>query len=362
MTEYKIKTPEKGYMIEIDENLDGLKECLDKISFSGKACIISCDDVWSVHGDLLKNALKDLDVKIFELILDKDFDCTDISAFDRAYTLFTDNSFTRNDFVIAFGGRQICEYAGFAAATFKRGLKLIEIPTSLLSMSMSVGSRAGGCLKAERGNISLIYHPVLVFMDTEFALTLSPADYYSGFADIMRAAIVKSSSVYEWLIDKLYEISERDPQIVRDMVEQTVSLKKIYADKDIKGVNESLLYDLGAYTADAIYETEPDRTYGEALALGTIVNAYISMKKEMLSLEEYLEIRDMFVPFNLPITIDKKDTDALLKKIRKNAQIAGNGFVLLKKIGKAVICEVSDEEIKAALDEISFSDDDFVVE
>lgn len=89
------------------------------------------------------------------------------------------------------------------------------------------------------------------------------------------------------------------------------------------------------------------------------------MKKDMLSLDEYLEIRDMFVPFNLPISVENIDVDEVVslshKFIKKDEQ--GQCFILLKKLGKAVIDRnVTDDEIKAAISEIRFSDDDFIVE
>ena len=101
--------------------------------------------------------------------------------------------------------------------------------------------------------------------------------------------------------------------------------------------------------------------HGECVALGCVAAAYISWKREMLTMEEYYEIRDMFVPFYLPISVDEINPSEILRltKSDKKMEAGKIKFVLLNKIGKAVIdTTVTDEEILAAINEIHFSDED----
>ena len=101
--------------------------------------------------------------------------------------------------------------------------------------------------------------------------------------------------------------------------------------------------------------------HGECVALGTVAAAYISWKKEMLSMEEFYEIRDMFVPFYLPISVDDIDPQEILKLTKSDKKMEADKikFILLKKIGKAVIDRtVTDDEILAAIEEINFSEED----
>ena len=113
---------------------------------------------------------------------------------------------------------------------------------------------------------------------------------------------------------------------------------------------------------DAIEKAKNFELYhGECVALGTVAAAYISWKKEMLSMEEFYEIRDMFVPFYLPISVDDIDPQEILKltKSDKKMEAGKIKFILLKKIGKAVIDRtVTDDEILAAIEEINFSEED----
>ena len=100
--------------------------------------------------------------------------------------------------------------------------------------------------------------------------------------------------------------------------------------------------------------------HGECVALGMVAASYIAYKRELLTFDEYYEIRDMFVPFNLPISIDDVDIEEVLAYTKSDKKMENNQikFVLLKKIGKAVVDKtVSDDEIRAALKEIVYVED-----
>ena len=159
----------------------------------------------------------------------------------------------------------------------------------------------------------------------------------------MKSALIKDALFYEWLIENMYEICEREPATLEEMVIRTCSIKKMVVEKDPEKAKNFELY------------------HGECVALGTVAAAYISWKKEMLSMEEFYEIRDMFVPFYLPISVDDIDPQEILKltKSDKKMEAGKIKFILLKKIGKAVIDRtVTDDEILAAIEEINFSEED----
>lgn len=362
MAEVVIKAPEKKtYKVYIENGFDDLAEFLFQTCGEGKKiCIVSDATVKSIYGQHIKEKISEKYSEIYEY----EFDETEDIDNDKAQPLFDllkANGFSSEDVLIGLGGKNACDFSGFVAASY--GVSLVLIPSSLLSMA----DRAAGSIvvKDENDEGKLIY-PRLIYCNTLCIDTLKDRDYFSGFAYIMKTAIVKNASVYEWLVDKLYEICDRDSDIIADMIEQNINLRRIYLEKDPTKKAEQNLLDFGYVCADVLEKTKAySMSAGECLSLGVIVSAFISMKREMLSLDEYLEIRDMFVPFNLPITIEDIDVDVLSKDIFEHMPVDENGkyFILLKKIGKAVIDRsVTTEEIKNALLEIRFSDDDYVVE
>ena len=178
----------------------------------------------------------------------------------------------------------------------------------------------------------------------------------------MKYGLIKDSHFYEWLIDKMYEICERDADTLVEMVTRSCTVKKLVVEKDPTEQGERALLNLGHTIGHAIEKAKEFKLYhGECVALGTVAAAYISWKKEMLSMEEYYEIRDMFVPFYLPISVDDIDPEEILRLTKSDKKMSGGKirFVLLKKIGKAVIDNtVTDEEILSAVNEIYFSEED----
>ena len=156
----------------------------------------------------------------------------------------------------------------------------------------------------------------------------------------------------------MYEICERDLNVLQEMLMRSCTIKKLVVEKDPMEQGERALLNFGHTVGHAIEKAKNFTLYhGECVALGAVAAAYISWKRELLSMEEYYEVRDMFVPFYLPITVEDIDPEEVLRltKSDKKAQAGTIRFVLLERIGKAVIdTTVSDEEILAAVREIYF--------
>lgn len=365
MSRLTVKTPTKtDYEIILETSFDNLLQELNAVDCKNrKVCLISDDTIYPIYGSKVKEILESNGNTVIDVILEQGSISKTLEDVNECYKTLLDNQFIRSDFCVALGGSIVADFAGFVSATYKRGLKYILLPTTLQAMvDSSIGGKVSLDLNNYRNVISMFYTPAIVYINSYCLETLNDADYYSGFADIMKTAMIKSSSAYEWLIDNLYEICDKEPQIITDMIEQTLNIKKIYVEKDMFDVNDRHVLNLGNPIGYALeYVKGSSMKHGECLALGVICAAHISMKREMLSLDEYLEIRDMFVPFNLPITIEDIDIDKILEVMNTNKK--HDGIVLLKKIGKAVfVSDINDDEIKEALKEIRFSDEDYVVE
>ena len=143
---------------------------------------------------------------------------------------------------------------------------------------------------------------------------------------------------------------------------RSCGIKKLVVEKDPKEQGDRALLNFGHTIGHAIEKAKHfEMLHGECIALGMVAAAYISWKHESLSMDEYYEVRDMFVPFNLPISIDDIDPEEILAltKSDKKMEAGQIRFVLLKKVGKAFVDKtVTDAEILEAVKEIYFSDED----
>lgn len=279
------------------------------------------------------------------------------------YKKLIEEKLDRKDLLIALGGGVVGDITGFTAATYLRGVDFIQIPTTLLAQcDSSIGGKTGVDFDGYKNMVGAFYMPKLVYMNTGTLRTLDGRQFYSGFAEVMKHGLIKDAMFYEWLLDNLYEIQDREPEILEEMVMRSCTIKKLVVEKDPKELGDRALLNFGHTIGHAIEKYKNfEMLHGECVALGAVAAAFISWKHNWLSMEEYYEIRDMFVPFHLPITIDDIEPEEILALTKSDKKMAAGQirFVLLKKVGKAVIdTTVSDEDILNAIREIHFGDED----
>ena len=278
------------------------------------------------------------------------------------YRFLIEEKFDRKDLLLALGGGVTGDITGYTAATYLRGIDFIQIPTTLLAQAdSSIGGKTGVDFEGYKNMVGAFYMPKLVYMNVSTLKTLSDRQFYSGFAEIMKHGLIKDAFFYEWLLDHMYEICDREPETLLEMVEKSSLIKKLVVEKDPTEKGDRALLNFGHTIGHAIEKYKNfTMTHGECVALGAVAAAFISWKHEWLSMEEYYEIRDMFVPFNLPISIEGIDPEEILRLTKSDKKVEGDHikFILLKKVGKAVIDKtVSDQDILNALSEIHYVED-----
>lgn len=279
------------------------------------------------------------------------------------YKKLIEEKYDRKDLLIALGGGVVGDITGYAAATYLRGVDFIQLPTTLIAQSdSSIGGKTGVDFDGYKNMVGAFYMPKLVYMNIGTLKTLDERQFFAGFAEVMKHGLIKDSAFYEWLLENMYEIQDREPDTLKEMVMKSCTIKKLVVEKDPKELGDRALLNFGHTIGHAIEKAKNfEMLHGECVALGCVAAAFISWKHNWLSMEEYYEIRDMFVPFSLPISIDDINPEEILSLTKSDKKMASGQirFVLLKKIGKAVIdMNVTDEEILNAVNEIYFSEED----
>ena len=192
-------------------------------------------------------------------------------------------------------------------------------------------------------------------------IKLDDKDFFCNIAFSMQIALVKDLSLYTDLIDKMYEICERDKDVLLNILERTDKAKMLILNKQELNDGKPSALSFGYKIGEALSECLKDKyEAGEYLSLGCVAEGYIAYKKNWLTKEEYYELRDMFVPFYLPISIEMLDVDKVLEAICGNLSVNVDGlytFALIKKIGKSVIDNtISIDDIKEAINELNFDE------
>lgn len=352
------------YDIVFDYGFDGLLPELSALNAEErKIAIIADSNTASLFGEKVKSLLDGFCKKVILYQFPAGEEHKTLDTVKGIYKTLIEEKYDRKDLLLALGGGVVGDITGYAAATYLRGVDFVQIPTTLLAQSdSSIGGKTGVDFDGYKNMVGAFYMPKLVYMNIETLQTLEDRQFYSGFAEVMKHGLIKDASFYEWLLDKMYEIHDRDPEVLSEMVYRSCMVKKLVVEKDPKEKGDRALLNFGHTIGHSIEKAKKfELLHGECVALGAVAAAFISWKHNWLSMDEYYEIRDMFVPFGLPISIDSIDPDEILALTKSDKKMVDGqiSFVLLKKVGKAVIDRtVTDEDIINAIREIYFSEED----
>jgi 3-dehydroquinate synthase len=258
-----------------------------------------------------------------------------LTSVEKVYTFLIQNNFSRNDLIIALGGGVIGDLAGFIAATYLRGINYLQAPTTLLAqVDSAVAGKTGVNHPLGKNLIGACYQPRLVLIDKTTLSTLPQTELRSGLAEVIKYALIKDHRFFKQLEDDL--------TISNKMIAKCCLLKARIVQKDEKENNLRIILNFGHTIAHMLeaYTGYKRFFHGEAVALGMLAAAYISMKRNQLSAQDYQRIKKLITRANLPVKIDFKINFQRAKKIMlhdKKVKTNKLHFVLLRRIGDTSI-------------------------
>jgi len=263
----------------------------------------------------------------------------------------------RSSIVIHLSGGVLSDMGGFVAATYKRGVPFINMPTTLLSMvDASVGGKLGVDFNGFKNHIGLFKNPEGIFIFPGFLKTLPERELLSGFAEIIKHGLIADKSYFQ-LIRQAGHPSEITDEKWIDFIAKSIEIKKKIVEGDPFEKGPRKILNFGHTAGHAIeswsFKTSNPLRHGEAIAIGMMVEAYLSMKTSGLSHAEMNQIIDFLCEiFPFPNELQNANFDELVQ-IMKQDKKNRNGmilFTLLKEQGKAVYDEeIHEDEIKEAL-------------
>ncbi len=247
----------------------------------------------------------------------------------------------RKSVLVNLGGGVITDMGGFVASTFKRGIKFINIPTTLLSMvDASVGGKTGVDLGVLKNQIGLFSNPEMVLIDTVFLKTLSDREMRSGMAEIIKYGLTFDINIWR----EIHSMNELKSEILHDLVYRSIEIKNNVVLKDLKEDNLRKTLNFGHTMGHAIesYFLESKEknslTHGEAIAIGMVIELFYSSKLFGYPISETGSMKDFVIRYYGKAPILETDFDAiisLMKYDKKNVNGMVN-FILLKKAGEFV--------------------------
>ena len=350
------------YNIRIEKDFRGLQDSAGEIGMHGhRLCIVTDSNVSGLYLEEVREQLKPVcsEVVVFEIPAGEQ--SKNLDEVRRLYTYLIENRFDRRDFLAALGGGVVGDLTGFAAATYMRGIRFIQIPTTLLSqVDSSIGGKTGVDFESGKNMVGAFHQPSLVYINTSTLHTLPDEQFASGMGEVLKHGLIRDEEYYEFAIEHMDGIAERQDDIMLPLIEGSCRIKRDVVEKDPKEQGERALLNFGHTIGHAI-EKEKDFTllHGQCVALGMVGAAFISMERGMISEEEFTEIRDMMVGFDLPISFDGISSESVVEAAHLDKKMdAGKiRFILLTGIGHAVIdSTVTDKEILKAVRSLNYDE------
>jgi len=342
-----INTKSKTYPIFIgSKNIKSvgslIKKRLPKVK---KICVIADKKVPQEIFIKLKNSLKRYNVKIYKLSVNEK-----IKNFKLAYKLIEfliKENFNKSDCLISLGGGVVGDLSAFVSSLVKRGIRFINIPTTLLAqVDSSIGGKTAVNSDQGKNLIGTIYQPDFVLIDISALKSLPKREMICGYGEILKHSLILDRKFFFWLTKNGKKIIKaKDEKILSIAIAKSCKIKSLVVSKDENEKNLRMILNFGhtfAHGFEGANNFSKKINHGEAVLLGMIMASQLSYNKKKLPLKELILIqkhyRDLNLPMNIKKYFKKKDVNKIIsfmKKDKKNFSSKLN-LILLKRVGKTI--------------------------
>ena len=268
---------------------------------------------------------------------------------DAIYRRFIELGVDRSCFVLAIGGGIVTDVAGFAASTFMRGLEFGFISTSLLGqVDASVGGKNGVNVDGYKNMVGTFTQPKFVICDVDLLRTLSPREFRTGLAEIIKAAVIADAELFEMLEQADFSTLQRDSDTLREMVYRAIKVKADIVERDERESGDRRLLNLGHTLAHAIEKSSSKFNHGEAVAVGLAMIAEVAANRDMLAVADKERIVALLerAGFALEPPVEVR---TLLKAVKRDKKAEGDSIHVVFPLGVGNCCveKMPIEEFKA---------------
>lgn len=340
---------EKSYAIHIGAGLLEDADLLRSKIKGKKVFIVTSEAVEPLYLGKLKRALAGMEIDTIELPNGEQ--TKNLDTIEQIVGELLNNKHNRGTTIIALGGGVIGDTAGFVAATYQRGVDLIQIPTTLLAqVDSSVGGKTAVNHPLGKNMIGAFYQPKAVYIDINTLGTLPPRELSAGMAEVIKHGILADSEFFDWLENHVDELLTLDNDAITHAIKRCCEIKASIVSADEKEQGVRALLNLGHTFGHAVEASEGygKWLHGEAVGVGMVLAADLSLRLGRISPLAAMRVKSLVEKAGLPTSLpagnsSKKLLD--LMALDKKVTDGGIRFVLMDKIGKAALVEDVDPEM-----------------
>ena len=345
------------YDIVLEASFERLGEEAAALKTAGrKLCIVTDSNVAPLYLEEVKEQLAPHCFRVDSYEIPAGEKYKNLDTVRGLYEYLILNHYDRQDMLVALGGGVVGDLCGFAAATYLRGIRFIQVPTTLLSqVDSSIGGKTGVDFDSYKNMVGAFHMPGLVYISTSSLLTLPDEQFASGMGEIIKHGLICDRAYYDWLIAHAEAIKARDLDICEQMILVSDQIKRDVVEKDPTEQAERALLNFGHTLGHAIEKLMDFKLlHGQCVALGSLAAAWLSAERGQLTMDEVDAIQKTMELFELPVGISGLELEITdIVATTKNDKKMDSGtikFVLLHHIGDAYVDRtVTDGEMTESL-------------
>jgi 3-dehydroquinate synthase len=351
---------ERSYPIIFGQNLLGsLGEQLEKIKFPKKIAIVTNATVFGFYGQTVVASLeaKGFDCSVIEVPDGEEF--KNLATLESIYDQLIEKHFDRGSGLLALGGGVVGDMAGYAAASFLRGIPFVQIPTTILSqVDSSVGGKTAVNHRLGKNLIGAFYQPKLVLIDIDTLKTLDQREIRAGIAEIVKYGIISDGDFFSWLEENVSSLLALEADAVLHAVKRSCQIKADIVEVDEREGSVRALLNYGHTFGHAIESLcgYGDWRHGEAVSCGMVVASRIALNMGLADELTTRRISTLLSRFQLPVEAPNFSISQFVTAMRRDKKVRDGSLTLVlnQGIGKAELYPVTniDNTFQAALPDL----------
>lgn len=333
----------KGYEVRIGRGLlPEIGKQIGVIPGVRRVLVVSDDRVFPLYGDTVLKSLTEAGYETDSFVFANGEASKNLSVFGELLTKLCDAGITRDDLLVALGGGVTGDLAGFAAATYRRGIPFVQVPTTLLAaVDSSVGGKTAVDLPNGKNQVGAFYQPELVICDPDTLATLPEIEYRNGCAEIIKYGVLDGEELFSKLSEK--PVSEQ----FEEVIERCVSIKRDYVEADEFDRGLRMFLNLGHTIGHAV-EACSDFTipHGQGVAIGMAAIARASVENGLCSEETASRIIELLKKYSLPTEMPEYPVTKLAQAAGSDKKNTGASMrlVIPQGIGNCIVHKIPASE------------------
>ena len=251
----------------------------------------------------------------------------------------------RKSLIIGFGGGSVTDLVGFASSIYQRGVNYINIPTTLLAqVDSSIGGKTGINFLEYKNQVGTFHNPIATIVDTRFLKTLNDEQIIDGLAEIIKAGLIKDTSILEIVKSHGMDILKKE-SIINELVLKSIKVKEYFVEKDPNDLNIRQILNFG-HTIGHALELKYKISHGESVLIGMLEELKLSEKLGETKIEVRNSLNELFKGLN--ISLNKKQLEVDWEPILHDKKILGKEIVLpvVKELGKTKLIKIKPDKLK----------------